>query len=38
VTKLAIEWAKRIDEETKQNKKELQIKNTGKLDPKRHIN
>ena len=26
-----------MDEETKENQKELQIKHTGKLDPKRHI-
>ena len=37
VSKWAIEWAKRIEEETKKNKKELEIKNTGKIDPKRHI-
>jgi 26S proteasome regulatory subunit N11 len=37
LSKLAIEWSKRIDEETKESNKELVIKNTGKLDPKRHI-
>lgn len=37
VSKLAVEWAKRIDEQTKKDKKELAIKNTGKIDPKRHI-
>lgn len=37
VAKWAVEWAKRIDEETKKTKKEIAIKNTGKLDPKRHI-
>jgi len=31
------EWSKRIDEETKKDRKELAIKNTGKVDPKRHI-
>jgi 26S proteasome regulatory subunit N11 len=31
------EWSKRIDEETKKDRKELAIKNTGKIDPKRHI-
>lgn len=35
--KLSVEWAKRIDEETKKDRKELAIKNTGKIDPKRHI-
>jgi 26S proteasome regulatory subunit N11 len=37
ISKWTVEWAKRIEEETKKNKKELAIKNTGKLDPKRHI-
>jgi 26S proteasome regulatory subunit N11 len=37
IGKWAGEWAKRIEEETKKDKKELTIKNTGKLDPKRHI-
>lgn len=31
------EWAKRIEEETQKDKKELAVKNTGKIDPKRHI-
>ena len=35
--KWCVEWAKRIDEETKKDRKELAIKNTGKIDPKRHI-
>ena len=37
IAKWAEEWTKRIEEETKKEKKELAIKNTGKLDPKRHI-
>ena len=35
--KWCVEWAKRIDEETKKDRKELAIKNTGKIDPKRHL-
>ena len=31
------EWGKRIEDETKKEQKELTIKNTGKIDPKRHI-
>ena len=31
------DWSKRIEEETKKDRKELAIKNTGKMDPKRHI-
>jgi 26S proteasome regulatory subunit N11 len=37
VGKLCLEWSKRIDEETEKDRKELAIKNTGKVDPKRHI-
>lgn len=37
VGKLCQEWSKRIDEETEKDRKELAIKNTGKMDPKRHI-
>ncbi len=37
VAKWCEEWGKRVQEETKKDKKELTIKNTGKLDPKRHI-
>jgi 26S proteasome regulatory subunit N11 len=37
VGKLCQEWSKRIDEETEKDRKELAIKNTGKVDPKRHI-
>lgn len=33
----AEEWGKRIDDEAKNENKDLKIKNTGKLDPKRHI-
>ncbi len=38
VGRLCQEWSKRIDEETEKDRKELAIKNTGKMDPKRHIN
>jgi 26S proteasome regulatory subunit N11 len=31
------EWGRRIEDETRKDRKELAIKNTGKLDPKRHI-
>ena len=37
VGKWCDEWSKRIEEETKKDRKELAIKNTGKIDPKRHI-
>lgn len=37
IAKWAEEWSRRIEEETKKEKKELVIKNTGKIDPKRHI-
>lgn len=37
VSKWCEDWSKRIEDETKKDKKELTIKNTGKLDPKRHI-
>jgi len=38
MAELAKEYSKRIEEEMKKDKKELLIKNTGKVDPKRHIN
>lgn len=38
VGKWCEEWSKRIEEETEKDKKQLTIKNTGKIDPKRHIN
>ncbi len=37
ISKWCEEWGKRVDEETKKDRKQLAIKNTGKLDPKRHI-
>ena len=37
VSKWCEDWSKRIEDETKKDKKELTIKKTGKLDPKRHI-
>lgn len=37
IAKWCDEWGKRIEDETKKDRKELTIKNTGKLDPKRHI-
>ena len=37
ISKWSEEWSKRIDDEAKKDKKELTIKNTGKIDPKRHI-
>lgn len=37
ISKWCEDWGKRIEDETKKDKKELAIKNTGKLDPKRHI-
>lgn len=38
MAKLSVEYAKRIDEEIKKDSKELLVKNTGKIDPKKHIN
>jgi 26S proteasome regulatory subunit N11 len=37
VGKWCEEWSKRVEEETKKDRKELAIRNTGKIDPKRHI-
>ena len=37
VSKWGVEWGDRIEEETKEEKKKLEIRNTGKVDPKRHI-
>ena len=37
IAKHCEQWGKRIEDETKKDRKELAIKNTGRLDPKRHI-
>ena len=37
LSKWGAEWGDRIEEEAKEEKKKLNIRNTGKLDPKRHI-
>lgn len=37
MVKLATEYSKLIEDETKKGEKETKIKNVGKLDPKRHM-
>lgn len=37
MTKLAFEYQKWIDEESKKTSQELKIRNVGKIDPQKHL-